>query len=67
MGKQVRNAELGIARLLADGNRNRFAVRFYHDAVHRKGNRAPLVLADPAVIVGLQIRDLIFLKQRVGL
>ena len=67
MGQQVRDDQLGIAFIAADVHCDSGAIRQRHHAVklHRDGH--PLIFADAAVVVGLEIGQLIVLIQRVGL
>ena len=66
MGQQVRDDQLGLARL-ADAHVYHAAVLLGHHAPQLQGDGHPLVLADTAVVVGLEIRHLAVLIQRRGL
>ena len=62
--QQVRDGEDRIGRVLADGHRHHRAVLFRHHAVQGERAREPLVLADAAVIVGLELRHAAVLVER---
>ena len=67
MGQQVVDDELRILRLVADVDGQHRAVRERHHAVQLQRDRHPLILADAAVVVGLEIGHLRFLVQGTGL
>ena len=67
MGQQVGDDQLGVALVRADVHRHRPAVLQSHHAVQLHGDGGPLILADAAVVVGLEIAQLIVLVERVGL
>ena len=65
MGEQVGDVEYRIARLLADAHLDLFAVFPDDDTVQGQRDRRPLVLLDTAIVVRLEIADLLGLIQRV--
>ena len=67
MGQQVRDHQPGIVRAPADVHLYAGAVPQGHHAVELQGNGNPLVLADAAVVVGLEIGQFPVLIQGVGL
>ena len=66
MGQQVGNHELGLAAL-AQGHFTNGAVLQRHHAVDGQGNGHPLVLANAAVVVGLEVSQLAVLIEGAGL
>ena len=66
MGQQVRDDQPGISRTAADVNRHIGPVPQGDDAMEFQGNGHPLVLADTAIVVGLEIGQLRLLIQGVG-
>ena len=67
MGQQVIDDELGILGLVADMDGHHRAVGKRHHAVELQGNGDPVVLADAAVVMGLEIGQLRVLIQGPGL
>ena len=67
MGQKVRDDQPGIAGIGPHGNLHRGAVFHRHHAMELQGNGDPLVLADPAVVMGLEIGQFTVLIERVGL
>ena len=60
--KKVGDAELRVARLLADSDRDGRAVFFDDRAVKGERDRRPLVFPDTAVIMRLEISDAVLLE-----
>ncbi len=67
VGQDIGDGKLGVFRPVADIHGDLCAVLPHDLSVHGQGDRRPLVMLDPAVIVGLQQRQLICLVQRNGL
>ena len=67
VGQQIVNGELGVLRRAADRHGHGRAVLQGHHAAELQGDSHPLVLADTAVIVGLEKGQLRVLIERVGL
>ena len=67
MRQQVGHAEHRVALVLADADGHRRTVPADDHAVQRKRQGRPLVFFDPAVIVGVEIREIMILIQRVRL
>ena len=65
MNQQVGNEEYGIILGLAHIDLDRGAVLFHNDAVKSQRDGDPLVLFDAAVIMGVQIGDILILIQRI--
>ena len=59
MRQQVRDDELGFALLFSDADGDGGAIAFDDNAVEGQRHGGPLVLLDPAVIVGLKERELV--------
>ncbi len=66
MGQQVGDDQLGLAAL-ADADIHHGAVGQHHGAPQLQRNGDPLVLADTAVVMGLEVGQLAVLVQRIGL
>ena len=66
MGQQVGDDQLGLAAL-ADADIHHGAVGQHHGAAQLQRNGDPLVLADAAVVMGLEVGQLAVLIQRIGL
>ena len=54
MGEQIVDVDDGVGGILTDADVDHGAVLLHHHAVESQGNRHPLVLADTAVVVGLE-------------
>ena len=66
MRQQVRDAEDGIRLVLAHIHADGGAVGTGEHAVDGQRHGAPLILADAAIVVGLEIAEMVGLVQRVG-
>ena len=64
MGQQVGDAEDGVALVLADADGDGGAVVAGEDAVDGQRHGAPLILADAAVVMGLEVAQVVGLIQR---
>ena len=64
MGQQVGDAEDGVVLVLADADGHRGAVVAGEDTVDGQRHGAPLILADAAVVVGLEVAQVVGLVQR---
>ena len=64
MGQQVGDAEDGVALVLADADGDGGAVVAGEDAVDGQRHGAPLILADAAVVVSLEVTQVVGLIQR---
>ena len=67
MGQQIVDDELGVLRLVTDMDGQHRAVGERHHAVQLQRDGDPLILADAAVVVGLEIGHLRLLIERPGL
>ena len=67
MGQQVGDDQLGVAAIGTDVHLHPAAVLQRDDAPQLQGNGDPLVLADTAIIVGLEESQLAVLIQGIGL
>ena len=67
MRQQIGNAEDRISFVLADAEIHDRKILPDHDTVHGQRDRTPLVLPDPAVIVGLEICQFLLLVKRIRL
>ena len=67
MGQQILNDQPGIVLVAADADFHRLAALQRHHAVQLQRHGHPLIFADAAVIMGLQIGQLAVLVQRRGL
>ena len=67
MGKKVGDDELGVGRVVSDGHIDLRAVAADDLSVQLQRNRYPLVLADAAVMVRLEVGKLGVLIEGVGL
>ena len=67
MGKKIGDHKFGVAFIIAYANGDAGAVFLINYAVKRKGNRRPLIFFDTAVIMGLEIAELLILIKRIGL
>ena len=65
MHQQVGNAEHRIAVRFADIDKHLLAALLDDNAVQRQRNRNPLILLDAAVVMRIQIRQILILIQRV--
>ena len=65
MGQQVGDAEHGVALILTHAHRNAGTVCTGEHAVDGQRHGAPLILADTAVVVGLEIAEMVGLVQRI--
>ena len=65
--QQIVDDELRVALVRADVDGDRGTVAAHDHAVQLKGDRHPLVLADTAVVVGLEVGHLGLLVERTGL
>ena len=65
MGQQVGDAEHRVALILTHAHRNAGAVCTGEHAVDGQRHGAPLILADAAVVVGLEIAEMVGLVQRI--
>ena len=66
-GQQVRDDQTGISLISTDVHRHVVAVLHGHHAVELQRDGDPLVLADAAVVMGLEIGQLALLIEGVGL
>ena len=67
MGKQVGHAEDRIVRILSHPHRHGGTVPQHHHAVEGQGDGGPLVFFDPAVIMSVEIGQVMVLIQGIGL
>ena len=64
MRKQITDIENRIGRIFTDIHDNGIAVFLVDHTVKRKRNCCPLVFADTAVIMGLEVSNIILLINR---
>ena len=67
VGQKIRDDQLGVARIAADVDGLLGPIRQDHHAVKLQGDGGPLILADAAIVVGLEVGKLIVLIEGVGL
>ena len=67
VGQQVGYAEHGIVRVLADADRHAGSVPEYHHSMQGQRDGRPLVFFDPAVVMGVKIRQVVVFIQRIRL
>ena len=67
MREKIVDDELRVAFLAADVNSNALAVAQHGRTVQLEGNGRPLILADTAVMMGLEVRHLSLFIERAGL